>query len=445
MARDLVCFSHLRWDFVYQRPNHLMARAARDRRVIFVEEPTFSGDAAPHVSTVVREQVLVVTPRLPEGMEAESTPVLARLLDHLLRNHEVRQPVLWYYTPMALPWSRHVASSAVIYDSMDHLAGFRGAPPELLSLEGELLERADLVFCGGVSLHGRMARRHPSTHCFPSSVDVAHFRTARADAAEPADLAPIPRPRIGYAGVIDERIDVELIGGVAKARPDWQIVLVGPIVKIAPEDVPSGPNIHRLGMKSYAELPSYLGGWDVGWMPFARNDATRYISPTKTPEYLAAGLPVVSTSITDVVDPYARQGLVRIADCVDSSVEMLERTLAEPATDQGRVDAFLAARSWDRTWAAMSELVDGLDAVVSAPRPEVARERIAVRLGGASSRAGLPSVAASAVRGNAPTAAAPNRASTLASALTASNASRTSGSSALTPMPSRSGRSGRGG
>jgi UDP-galactopyranose mutase len=360
VARDLVCLSHLRWDFVYQRPNHLMARAARDRKVLFVEEPLTEPNAEPHWRLATHEHVRVATPVLPELPTAEAEAALACLLVRLLGDERISAPVAWFYTPMALPWSRALVAeaAAVVFDSMDFLAGFRGAPPRLQALEAELLATADIVFTGGASLHERLRSRHHDVHCVPSSVDVAHFATARATLADPADQVAIPRPRLGYAGVIDERLDLELIAGVARARPSVQVVLVGPVAKIQPSDLPNLPNVHRLGLKPYAELPAYLGGWDAGWMPFARNDATRFISPTKTPEYLAAGLPVISTSIHDVVDPYGRLGYVSIADDVAGTMAALDAVLAgeRPARDQ--VDAFLAARSWDRTWAAMDVLVE---------------------------------------------------------------------------------------
>jgi len=358
VARDLLCFSHLRWDFVYQRPNHLMARAARDRRVFFVEEPVTEPAPTPHLRLVDRAGLTVVTPILPPLDGADPQPILRDLIDHLVLTERIDRPVLWYVTPMALPWTRHLEAAATVYDSMDYLPGFRGAPPELLELEDELLARADLVFAGGASLHRRMAGRHLSAHCFPSSVDLAHFGAARSGLAEPADQALIRRPRVGYAGVIDERIDLDLIDGVARERPEIELVLVGPIAKIDPTDVPARPNIHRLGMKPYSELPSYLAGWDVGWMPFARNDATRYISPTKTPEYLAAGLPVVSTSIHDVVEPYGVGGLVTIADTLDATVAAIDAAVAGRHPAQEHVDAFLATTSWDWTWAAMARLID---------------------------------------------------------------------------------------
>ena len=383
MARDLVCLSHLRWDFVYQRPNHLMARAAQDRRVFFVEEPIVEAGVRAELRFAEREGVTVTTPVLPEGLSEDAAcRTLAVLMDGLVRAERLDEPVLWYYTPMALPWTRHLAAAAVVYDSMDYLGGFRGAPRSLLSLEAELLARADLVFCGGASLHGRMQSLHPASHCFPSSVDVRHFSLARTGLADPGDQAGIGRPRVGYAGVLDERIDVALIDGVAAARPDLEVILVGPTVKIDPSELPARPNVHRLGMKAYRDLPAYLGGWDVGWMPFARNDATRYISPTKTPEYLAAGLPVVSTSIHDVVDPYGRAGLVAVADSVDDTIAAIDRALAGAVPEhRARVDAFLASRSWDRTWASMAALIDER----TAPRvrqPAARRARVAAAVVG---------------------------------------------------------------
>jgi UDP-galactopyranose mutase len=336
-----------------------MARAARDRRVYFVEEPRLEEVATPHVESSRRQDVTLLTPVLPLAMAAASSDAaLGELMAGIFRRERVARPTLWYYTPMALPWTRHLPRSRAIYDSMDYLPGFRGAPAGLLDLEAELLERVDAVFCGGASLHERMRTRHPESHCFPSSVDVDHFSAARRARQEPEDQRGTARPRIGYAGVVDERIDLPLIDGVALARPDWHIVLVGPTAKIDPRDVPSHANVHSLGMKAYADLPAYLGGWDVGWMPFARNEATRYISPTKTPEYLAAGLPVVSTSIRDVVEPYGRHRLVAIADSVEATITAVEVALSGRGFDRSRVDAFLAERSWDRTWAAMAAIVD---------------------------------------------------------------------------------------
>lgn len=371
MRAPVVCFSHLRWDFVYQRPNHLMARAARECPVWFVEEPERQ-DALdePAVAVTRRDGLTVVRPRVPARLApAEATRALAGLVDRLVEGERIHRPVTWYYTPMALPWTEHLPARAVVYDVMDELRSFRGAPPELLGLERRLLRRADLVFTGGRMLHEAKRALHRNVHLFPSSVDRAHFAAAREAAADPADQAPVPHPRLGYHGVIDERLDLELLGELARRRPGWQFVLVGPIAKIDPADIPDLPNVHHLGLKPYAELPAYLAGWDVAIMPFARNEATRHISPTKTPEYLAGGRAVVSTSIADVVEPYGRLGLARIADDPDGWEAAVEDALAAGAPDPERVDAFLARTSWDRTWAAMRALVDE---VVAGTRPAAA-------------------------------------------------------------------------
>jgi hypothetical protein len=359
---DLLCFSHLRWDFVFQRPNHLMSRAARGRRVVYVEEPVpVPGAAQAELRAEERHGVEVVTPHVPErleGLALEST--LRRLMDTLVEARGMERPVLWYYTPMALPWTAHLPASAVVYDCMDHLAGFAGAPPRLLELEARLLHSADVLFTGGARLHSLKSRQHPHAYCLPSSVDAEHFSRARGGRPVPADQSAIPAPRIGYAGVIDERVDLGLIAALAHAEPTWSVVLVGPVTKIDPDTVPAAPNIHRLGARQYARLPDYLAGWDVAIMPFAHNEATRYISPTKTPEYLAAGLPVASTSIHDVVDPYGNNGLVEIGDGADGFVAAVRRAaLTERDALIRRVDAFLAHRSWDATWSAMDDLLEG--------------------------------------------------------------------------------------
>jgi UDP-galactopyranose mutase len=243
---------------------------------------------------------------------------------------------------------------------MDELSAFKGASSDLPALERQLLRRADVVFTGGHSLFEAKKGAHPNIHAMPSSVDAAHFAAARHAVNEPADQRSIPGPRLGFFGVLDERLDIGLIEGLADARPDWHLVMVGPVVKIDEGDLPRRSNIHYLGAKTYAELPLYLGGWNVALLPFARNEATRFISPTKTPEYLAAGRPVVSTSIRDVVSPYGELGLVAIADSVAETVRACEAAMREPG--EGRrasADAFLRGMSWDTTWSRMSRLLDG--------------------------------------------------------------------------------------
>jgi UDP-galactopyranose mutase len=356
---DIVCLSHLRWDFVFQRPHHLMTRCARKHRVFFVEEPLEATGPA-RIDVAVRQQgVRVLVPRLPRGLSRPAAALLqAQLLRQVFVARRITDYVLWYYTPMALEFTRGLTPRAIVYDCMDELSAFAGAPPEMRDREQELLERAQVVFTGGQTLYETKRNSHPNVHAFPSSVDVAHFARARHPQPDPADQAGIPHPRLGFFGVIDERLDVELLARVASLRPDCHLVLVGPIVKIDPATLPRAANIHYLGAKSYDDLPSYLAGWDVTLLPFARNEATRCISPTKTPEYLAAGKPVVSTSIRDVVRPYGANGLARIADRPDEFVTAVERSLAEDLSDLLlRADAFLTRTSWEGTWTQMYQLV----------------------------------------------------------------------------------------
>ena len=360
MNYDLVCFSHLRWRFVFQRPQHLLTRCAAERRVFYVEEPVVAEGDAPGLDISRDAGVTVVTARLPQRLRSESerNAAMKSLLDDFFMRNAVDRFVLWYYTPMALAFSRHLSAQLIVFDCMDELSAFAAAPPELRSFERELLQRAHVVFTGGQSLYEAKRSAHPNVHAVPSSVDVSHFAQARTVTSEPEDQAPLGRPRLGYFGVIDERMDLELLASVADARPDWQIVMIGPVVKIDPAALPQRLNIHYLGSKPYNELPRYIAFWNVALMPFARNEATRFISPTKTPEYLAAGKPVVSTSIRDVVRPYGQHGLVRIADEPIGFVDACEGAMAEvPTLRIAKADAFLKATSWDRTWQKMSDLV----------------------------------------------------------------------------------------
>jgi UDP-galactopyranose mutase len=360
---DLVCFSHLRWDFVYQRPQHLLTRCARDRRVFFVEEPIF-GNSSMRLDVQERDGgVRVVVPHLPEGLRSEvaTTAVLKEMIRRLFMEQGIREYVFWYYTPMALSFTKHFSPIASIYDCMDELSAFKGAHSRLADFERELFRQVDLVFTGGQSLYEAKRNAHKAVHSFPSSIEVSHFGKARMITDEPQDQVSIPQPRLGFFGVIDERFDIELLDAVARRRPDWHFVMIGPVVKIHPETLPKYPNIHYLGPKKYEELPSYLAGWDIALLLFARNESTRFISPTKTPEYLAAGKPVISTSIRDVVRPYGELKLVRIADSPTEFISTAEDLMANVTNNSEwlrRVDDFLADISWDKTWAEMSDLIE---------------------------------------------------------------------------------------
>ena len=359
---DLVCFSHLRWDFVFQRPQHLLTRCAKERRVFFIEEPVFCSGSMRLEISEKESGVRVVVPHLPDGLRSEVAinAVMREMTRQLFIEHDINEYVFWYYTPMALRFTAHFNPLASVYDCMDELSAFKGAHSELPQLEKQLFRYVDLVFTGGQSLYEAKCGQHPSVHAFPSSIDAAHFGKARTLKNDPEDQKEIAHPRLGFFGVIDERFDIDLLDQVASRRPDWNFVIIGPVVKIHPESLPKHSNIHYLGGKKYDELPEYLAGWDIALLLFARNESTRFISPTKTPEYLAAGKPVISTSIRDVVRPYCELKLVEIADTPDEFIQAAEKILSGSARSEwlARVDTFLEHISWDKTWLEMSSLID---------------------------------------------------------------------------------------
>ena len=356
---DLLCFSHLRWDFVFQRPQHLLSRAARSMRVIFWEEPIYTAERVPNLQTINTPQgVIVMQPHLPWGIDETAAIAMQRsLLDDMIGEMRVQSPILWYYTPQALAFSGHLTGHPTVYDCMDELSAFAGADPALPARERELMARATLVFTGGYSLYEAKRALHPSVHAFPSGVEVAHFRPARGELPEPADQDAIPHPRIGFYGVLDERLDQNLLAAVADLRPDLQLVMIGPLAKIEADELPRRPNIHYLGPKSYPELPSYVAHWEAAMMPFAINEATRFISPTKTPEYLAAGRPVVATPVTDVIRNWGKSGFVQIAGTPEAFANAIDHVLALPPGWTDAADARLRDMSWDSIWARMHALL----------------------------------------------------------------------------------------
>lgn len=354
-TRLLIVFSHLRWNLVFQRPQHLLTRAAREFDVVYFEEPLIQPGVTPHLQQRVDDSgVRIVTPILPP--EGDPVALQRRLLDGFLARRPPERRFLWYYTPMALAFSAHLQADATVFDCMDELSAFKNPPPGLLEAEARLFDHVDVVFTGGQSLFAAKRGRHAHVHCFPSSIDAAHFGQASQALPDPADQAAIATPRIGFFGVIDERMDLDLVAAMALQLPDVQFVMLGPVVKIDPASLPQGPNLHWLGSKPYADLPAYLAHWQAGWMPFRLDETTRFISPTKTPEFLAAGLPVTSTAVPDVVAGYGGGdgvALVRIASAGDMA-QALRDSLAPPDPAwRSSVEACLARGSWDRTWAAM--------------------------------------------------------------------------------------------
>ncbi|KQS92426.1 glycosyltransferase family 1 protein [Chryseobacterium sp. Leaf394] len=356
----LLCFSHLSWNFVYQRPQHLLTRFAKQYQVFYFEEPK-QGDSDRY--TVNMQDGVYIIELIISGYDDFTNRRIQNLILHVLREYDVAEYISWYYTPMALQFTDELRPQKVIYDSMDELSAFRFAPSQLLQLEEDLFKKADVVFTGGNSLYQAKKNRHHNIHAMPSSIDKDHFGKARNSPEDPEDQSSIGYPRMGFFGVVDERFDIELLRNVSQERPDWQFVIIGPVVKISHDDLPRAENIHYLGPKNYSDLPSYIAHWDIALILFALNESTEFISPTKTPEYLAAGKPVISTAIKDVVQPYGNAGLVLIVDDADSFISAAENIMTDPDRDhwQRSVDDFLEDESWDHTFDRMNALINKIE------------------------------------------------------------------------------------
>ena len=392
---DLVCVSHLWWDWVWQRPQQLLSRLAGPYRVLWVEEPriavgpagdrfeittlhpnlrlarlvsrsdlaTFRRRHAARLEEVGARDFEIADHVREAGLGFES-PLEARLEQEVRAILAARREgslVLWLYTPSAVPFIDRLQPDLVVYDVMDDLTAFAFAPPQLRAQEQELFARADLVFAGGPSLYEARKSRHPDIHLFPSGVEAEHFaRALDADLPLPPDVRDLGRPIIGYFGVLDERLDLDLLAGAAAARPEWAWVLIGPVLKIEERSLPRRPNLHYLGRRDYADLPAYLKAFDVAMLPFARNEATRSISPTKTLEYMAAHRPIVSTPIADVIALYG--SIARIAEDADAFVAAVEAALGEgPREGEERVRkeaALLDRYAWGRIATEMRTLID---------------------------------------------------------------------------------------
>lgn len=358
-AQDLVVFSHLRWGFMYQRPQHLMARMARRGwRVFFVEEPQHTAGAARLECHSPEPGVTVVVPHspvAPGGFHGEQVAVLAPLLSRYLDERQALGGVAWLDTPMALHIMKTAQPRTVVYDCMDDLSTFQDASQELLLREAALMKQADLVFTSGPSLYEAKRHLHPQLLCLPSAVDGEHFSPSRLRPGSPhaqrarALQGRLPHPRLGFCGVIDERLDLDLLAHLARARPQWQIVMVGPVLRIDPGTLPKAPNLHWLGLQAYSTLPYLMAGWHVCLMPFVINASTRFINPTKTLEYLASETPVVSTPVHDVVQLHG--DVVSVASTPQAFVEACQALMDEaPAGHLRRAHAALQTvrtRSWE--------------------------------------------------------------------------------------------------
>jgi UDP-galactopyranose mutase len=373
--KNIVCFSHLRWDFVFQRPQHLLTRWGKEVPVYYIEEPIFGDFEVNYLKAkAYNENITIITPHIQEQSgEKEIQLYLEDAVKKLITWNNISDYLFWYITPMALPFSRNLNPKMVVYDCMDELSHFKGAHPDMIRNEAALLKVADVVFTGGQYLYEYKKDKHSNIYPFPSSIDQKHFESG-LQCSDPADQASIPHPRAGFFGVIDERLDIQLLDGLAQKLPEISFVMIGPVVKIDPAILPRHSNIFYLGQKNYSELPAYLGNWDIALLPFAKNDSTRFISPTKTPEYLCCEKPVVSTSIRDVVVPYGEMGLVLISDTVSDFAQSIKKAilLVNDNSWKKKVRQMLKSNSWDLTWQGMKRVIlNTLEAKVSVSTKEL--------------------------------------------------------------------------
>ena len=366
-STPLIVHSHLRWDYVWQRPQQLLSRFARSRAVLFVEEPVFVDDLAVAGLDVTSPCAHLhrVVPRLPERLRAssfEATVVVRSLLQQLVSNRGALagifdRPVQWFYTPLPAPVMIDAFNErGVVYDCMDELSQFRFAPPELVQCERFLLDRADVVFTGGQHLFESKSRHHANVHFFGCGVDAAHFARALRDATPVApELHNVPRPVLGYFGVVDERLDYRLIARLAEHFAHGSVVLVGPTAKVDPSELPRRENLHWLGQRPYEKLPEYVKGFDVCLMPFALNDATQYINPTKTLEYMAAGRPIVSTAVPDVVRHFTP--IVHVAYTTGAFLDAIESSLKPDPVRIADGRSRAQSATWESIVASMDRLI----------------------------------------------------------------------------------------
>jgi UDP-galactopyranose mutase len=336
-----------------------MSRFNKYFLVYFIEEADFHDKEDNYTIQVTKEKVTVIQPHLNRHDVSGHHLRLKNIIDIIIEEQQIKKFISWYYSPMALLFTAHLESSLVVYDCMDELSAFKFAPPELKEAEQKLFQTADVVFTGGHNLYKAKKHLHRNIFPFPSSIEKEHFFRARHAIAEPEEQQHIPHPRLGFFGVLDERFDIDLIKKVADAKPEWQFVFIGPIVKISCDSLPKNSNIHYFGSKKYTELPDYVSGWDIALIPFALNESTKYISPTKTPEYLAAGKPVISTSIEDVVHPYSDKQLVHIIHSAEEFIDAASKELSTTSKDAWlkNADTFLADISWNKTWQEMFDII----------------------------------------------------------------------------------------
>lgn len=376
----IIVHSHLGWDWVWQRPQQFLSRFSKRHQILFVEGPVPSEEVAEPTSELreVTEfpNITIMRSKMPASRWFDGAWVdkeRRRLVQELLAGPlglRFRDPVQWFYDPMAVTaFAGHMGERAIVFDCMDQLSQFKGAPKELIRRERELLTIADVVFAGGPKIGRDKIKYNANTHSYGCGVDVKHFGTARSKNTEiPADVANLPGPIFGFFGVVDERMDYDLVARLADAHPHGSVVIIGPMTKVDPATIPQRPNLHWLGGRDYSLLPAYVKAFDVCLMPFAINEATEYINPTKALEYMATGKPIVSTPIEDVVLQFS--GVVKISQSSEEFVALCTEAATNPDAAGIKRGRDLASRN---SWESIVEAMEGhIAEVIESELPEAA-------------------------------------------------------------------------
>ncbi len=383
-AYPIIVHSHLGWDWVWQRPQQFLSRFSKRHQILFVEGPLPS------------DEVTVPTPEMREVTEFPNITVLRmkmpssrwndgawvdkerrRLVQEVLAGPlglRFRDSVQWFYDPMAVTaFAGHMGERAIVFDCMDQLSQFKGSPKELIRRERELLAIADVVFAGGPKIGRDKIKHNANTHSYGCGVDIKHFGKARSKTTKiPEDVANLPGPVFGFFGVVDERMDYELVAALADAYPDGSVVIIGPMTKIDPAAVPQRPNLHWLGGRDYQQLPAYVKKFDVCLMPFAINEATEYINPTKALEYMATERPIVSTPVEDVVLQFS--GVVKISQTSEEFIRLCGEAVTAPDQAAIKRGKKLSERN---SWESIVEAMEGHIADVMADESPVASSVVA--------------------------------------------------------------------
>jgi len=372
----IIVHCHLCWDWVWQRPQQFISRLSQRHRILFVETVAPAPDLARPLARYRTAQnfpnVTILTLQFPSWRWGDGKYVDSerrRIVQEFIAGpvaEQFKDPVQWFYDPMAAPaFAGQMNEVLTVYDCMDELSKFRCAPPQIVEREAELLKRADVVFTGGRKLFEAKSEHNDNCHFYGCGVDCEHFGKALAqETTVPEDLAAITspvaertKPILGYFGVVDERMDYELICRLADANRDWSVVMIGPTMKVDEATLPKRPNLHWLGQRSYQQLPAYCKGFDVCLMPFALNESTEFINPTKALEYMASGRMIVSTAVPDVVRNFGT--VIKIAKEHDQFIRLCREAVERPEPDAIKRGSQMACENtWERIVSRMEEHVE---------------------------------------------------------------------------------------